>query len=94
MTSTQTCLHAHIYGRVQGVNFRYHTQIRAQALGLAGWVANRADASVELMAQGGRAALEQLLAFVQQGPSHARVDHVDAEWLACTDQFHGFQIRY
>jgi acylphosphatase len=79
---------------VQGVNFRYYTQVEAHALGLTGWVANRADGSVELMAQGERAALEQLLAYVQQGPSHARVDRVEVEWLAATHPFDRFQIRY
>ena len=94
MTSTHTCLHATIYGRVQGVNFRFHTQVRAQALGLVGWVTNRADGSVELLVQGERAALEQLLAYVQQGPSHARVDRVEVEWSAPIHPFERFQIKY
>ena len=54
-------LHATVFGRVQGVSFRFYTRDTADELGLTGWVANRYDGSVEVVAEGPRAALDQLL---------------------------------
>jgi acylphosphatase len=75
-------LHATVRGRVQGVGFRATTQYEARKLGLAGWVRNRADGSVEVEAEGPREALEMFLSFLQRGPLGAHVEAVDAEWLA------------
>jgi len=87
-------LHAVVQGRVQGVNFRYYTQLRADELGLDGWVSNRADGSVEVVAEGPSRALAELLAFLQTGPSMARVDDVDIHWEKSTGEFSGFRVRY
>jgi acylphosphatase len=65
-----------IEGRVQGVGFRWWTVHQARALGLAGWVRNRRDGSVEAMAIGAAAALDQLERLCWQGPSAARVTSV------------------
>ena len=85
-------LHAIVHGRVQGVNFRYYTQLTAQALNLTGWVANRPDGTVEVTAEGPRAELDQLLTFLHQGPSHANVERVDVEWRAAAGQYAGFKV--
>jgi len=85
-------LHAIIHGRVQGVNFRYYTLNEASSLDLVGWVANRRDGTVEVMAEGSRPALGQLLSFLHRGPSQARVDRVDSEWLEPTGQYTRFQV--
>lgn len=87
-------LHAIVHGIVQGVNFRYYTRLRAEALGLNGWVANRSDGTVEVVAEGPRPALEALLDFLRQGPPAARVDHVETYWERPTGEFRGFRIRY
>ena len=92
MSKSAERLHAIIHGRVQGVNFRYYTLIQAQALGLTGWVANRPDGTVEVMAEGPRSALDELLAFLQRGPSHARVDQVEVDRPKTTGQFTRFQV--
>jgi acylphosphatase len=92
MKQAPQSLHATVHGRVQGVNFRYYTQLNAQALNLTGWVRNRPDGAVEVVAEGPRSALEQLLAFLYEGPSHARVDRVDVAWLNATGQFTRFQV--
>ncbi len=86
-------LHAHVYGRVQGVGFRFYTIDAAVALGLTGWVANRYDDSVEVVAEGPRAALQQLLEYLQQGPSMARVDQVQHDFLPATRQYKRFSIE-
>lgn len=66
-----------VRGRVQGVGFRWFVRERARAAGLAGWVRNNADGSVELEASGPAAALAKLRDAVATGPAGARVDDVD-----------------
>ena len=94
MKPVSESLHAVVYGLVQGVNFSYYTQLNAQALHLTGWVRNRPEGTVEVLAEGPRPALEQLLAFLSEGPSHARVDRVDVEWLPASGQFSRFQVLH
>jgi acylphosphatase len=65
-----------VTGRVQGVGFRDFVARRARALGLAGWVRNRSDGSVEVLAEGDASALEALRAACQGGPPAARVAEV------------------
>jgi len=62
-----------IVGRVQGVYFRASACQEGQSLGLAGWVRNCPDGSVEIVAEGTRANLEQLIAWCHRGPPGARV---------------------
>jgi acylphosphatase len=92
--STEARLHVVIHGRVQGVNFRYYTQKRAGELGLAGYVRNRADGTVEVVAEGSRATLEELLSFLHTGPRAAFVTQVDTEWSAPTRRLERFGVRY
>ncbi len=66
-----------IRGRVQGVWFRAWTMRTARGLGLDGWVRNRADGTVEVVAAGAPAALEALIAACRQGPPAARVETVE-----------------
>ena len=71
-----------VRGRVQGVGFRWFVEREAHMLGVAGWVRNNADGSVEVMAQGSREQLSSLRNKLRQGPRAARVDNV--EELAAT----------
>ncbi|MGB8647047.1 MAG: acylphosphatase [Anaerolineae bacterium] len=87
-------LAVHVSGRVQGVNFRWFTQRCANDFGLRGWVRNRGDGSVELVAEGERGALENFLDAVRVGPSSAVVESVDTQWSAPTGEFGRFEIRY
>ncbi len=87
-------LQARVYGRVQGVNFRYYTQVEANRLNLTGWVANRFDGTVQVVAEGDRADLERLLNFLHRGSPSARVDRVEATWHAATGEFDRFRVRY
>jgi len=87
-------LHAVVRGRVQGVGFRYTTQAEAKRLGLAGWVRNLIDGSVEVEAQGPAEALETFLSFLRRGPLGAHVDAVSAEWLDAQGEApHPFEVR-
>lgn len=86
-------LHAIVEGRVQGVGFRAFVIDRATALGLAGWVRNRWDGTVELVAEGERADLERLLSAVRRGPPAAFVSNVKADWGSASGEFTRFTAR-
>ena len=82
-----------ISGRVQGVFFRAWSREQAQRLGVAGWVRNRADGSVEAHVEGAEAAVEQLIDAMRQGPSGARVEALD--WEAVTPSgAKSFEVRH
>jgi len=66
-----------VHGLVQGVFFRDTTRRHAQAAGVAGWVRNRTDGSVEAVFEGEPEAVERLVRFCRRGPRGARVDRVD-----------------
>jgi acylphosphatase len=65
-----------VTGRVQGVGFRWFVEREAAELGIAGWVRNREDGSVEVMATGTPEQQRRLRSRLQQGPRAARVDQV------------------
>jgi acylphosphatase len=87
-------LHALVSGIVQGVNFRYYTSRQAEALGVTGWVANRWDGSVEVVAEGTRPAVQSLLDWLHHGPPSATVMGVEADWDKATGEFVSFRVRY
>ena len=66
-----------VRGRVQGVGFRWFVEREAHLLGIAGWVRNNSDGSVEVLAMGTRDQLAGLRSRLQQGPRAARVDNVE-----------------
>jgi len=86
-------LHAKIFGHVQGVNFRFYTRLTARQIGVKGWVRNKADGSVEVVAEGTPSQLEVLIQFLNKGPESASVSRVETDWLTATDEFADFQIN-
>ena len=68
-----------IYGRVQGVFFRQWAVNQARELGVSGWVRNRADGSVEILAAGQPQAVEALIELCELGPPAAEVERVDVD---------------
>ena len=66
-----------VHGRVQGVGFRYSVARAAQTRGLAGWVANRPDGTVEAAFEGEPEAVDALVRFCREGPRGAVVDDVE-----------------
>jgi acylphosphatase len=68
-----------IHGEVQGVFYRAWSAETARALGLRGWVRNRSDGTVEILAQGEEAAVQRLIERCRQGPPAARVTRIDVE---------------
>ena len=88
-------LHAVACGKVQGVSFRYFVVRRAQGLGLTGYAYNMPDGrSVEVVAEGERDGLEELLGSVREGPTGAVVKGVNASWSEATGEFRDFRIVY
>ncbi|HJZ60783.1 MAG TPA: acylphosphatase [Miltoncostaeaceae bacterium] len=66
-----------VHGFVQGVGFRQSTWEAARAAGVAGWVRNRPDGTVEAALEGPPEAVERALAFLRRGPRGSRVDRVE-----------------
>jgi acylphosphatase len=72
--------HLKIYGRVQGVGFRWSMQREARKLGLSGWVRNMPDGTVEAVVEGERERVEALIGWAYQGPPLARVTRIEVKW--------------
>jgi acylphosphatase len=94
MSAEHKRLEAIVHGYVQGVGFRWGTREVARRLNLRGYVRNRRDRTVEVVAEGPESALGQLLSFLEVGPSPASVDRVDASWLPSRGEFYGFEVRF
>jgi acylphosphatase len=87
-------LHAVVHGYVQGVFFRDHAHRTAGSIGLTGWVKNRMDGTVEIVAEGDEKDLKKLLAWCHEGPEIARVEKVDIKWEKPTGEFEHFSVKY
>ncbi len=85
-------LHMVVRGRVQGVYFRASAQREARRLGVCGWVRNRSDGALEIVAEGEEAAVRDLHGWAQRGPSAARVDKVDTRWRSYVGEYSDFRI--
>jgi len=94
MALEQKRLEARVYGYVQGVGYRVFARQAARRLNLQGYVRNREDRSVEVVAEGDKHTLDQFLMQLKQGPSAATVERVDTEWLPSRHTFFGFEVRF
>ena len=83
-----------VTGRVQGVGFRWQTQRAAQKIGVHGYVRNRPNGDVEIVAQGSDEQLAAMTSWARQGPSFARVEHLSQHRLEGGEEFSGFGVRY
>jgi acylphosphatase len=86
--------HVYISGRVQGVFFRANTAQKARELGLAGWVKNLPDGSVETVFEGERNRVEEMLAWCRVGTPPARVDNIEYVEEKADGSFNDFKIVY
>jgi acylphosphatase len=82
-----------VEGFVQGVGFRYFVLKIAVSLDLTGWVRNTYDGNVEVLAEGRRDILEQLLIALRRGPSRSQVENVRFDFQPATGLFESFQVR-
>ena len=81
-----------VRGRVQGVFFRAEARARAESLGVAGWIRNADDGSVEAVFEGGDDRVSSLVEWCRHGPAGARVDEVEAVREEPAGEL-GFQVR-
>lgn len=86
-------LHALVYGRVQGVGYRYFAKQQALNNGLKGWARNRKDRTVEILAEGNRQELEIFLSKLHEGPPASEVTKITTSWLPANGEFSHFKIR-
>ncbi len=82
-----------VRGRVQGVGFRWFVEREAHILGIAGWVRNNHDGSVEVLAQGTRDQLSGLHSRLREGPRAARVDAVEVSDASPVSGLSSFRIE-
>ncbi len=82
--------HLQISGLVQGVGYRFFTARKAGVYGLKGFVKNKADGRVEVIAEGDRGMLEEFIKELRVGPISAHVTDVRIEWEEPTYEFDGF----
>jgi len=66
-------------GHVQGVFFRAEARARAESLGVAGWIRNAEDGSVEAVFEGDRERVESMVDWCRRGPAGAQVDELEVE---------------
>jgi acylphosphatase len=83
-----------IQGRVQGVWFRDSTRREAMKLGVTGWVKNRRDGGVEVVAEGPEERVKQLVVWCHQGPSYAKVTDVHQNKEEWQGEFGSFDIVF
>jgi acylphosphatase len=87
-------VHLIVSGDVQGVGFRAWTKAQARQIGVVGWVKNREDKAVEVMAEGSKHDLEELVKRCNKGPEVSWVEHVEVDWKEGTGEFVGFEVVY
>jgi len=83
-----------VSGRVQGVFFRASTRDAATRHFVRGFVRNLPGRQVEAVLQGDRAAVENVIAFLREGPPGAVVTDIAVEWRDSTASYEGFHVRY
>jgi acylphosphatase len=85
--------HIIVRGMVQGVGFRFFVYSRATRLGLLGYVKNLPDGNVEVVVEGDRSIIEELLKDLRVGPRSARVVDLDVRWKPAEHAFKAFSIH-
>ena len=90
--NTKIAMQIQVFGRVQGVGFRYYTQQKAIELGLTGFVKNKSDGSVFIEAEGEETKLNELLMWCHSGPSWAKIQEVKFQEMP-TIGYQDFRIK-
>ena len=91
---SDTRVHLIIEGRVQGVWFRDATRREAASLGVFGWVKNRPEGTVEVVAEGSEEDIKQLVSWCHHGPPAAEVHHVHETREKWQGEFSSFNVVY
>jgi len=83
-----------VSGLVQGVFFRDHTQRWGTSLNLTGWVRNLRDGRVEVLAEGDREKIDELISRLNEGPPSSQVESVNVKWEEYKGEFENFRITW
>ncbi|MFQ5750869.1 MAG: acylphosphatase [bacterium] len=88
------CVKLTVKGRVQGVGFRWFVLREAQELGLKGYVKNLYNDDVEIVVEGNRNSVEELIDRVKKGPAFSIVTHVELDWKEYSGKFTSFNVEF
>ncbi len=83
-----------VSGKVQGVGYRYFSQMKAVQYGVKGWVKNLADGSVEVIARGENNQLEPFIADLRKGNPFSKINNLEITEMDQLEHFHSFTIKY
>lgn len=83
-----------VYGRVQGVGFRYFAQYTASMYRISGWVKNCEDGSVQIEMQGTEEATDNFLIKIKAGNQFVRVDDINYREIKLVDEEKSFRVKY
>jgi acylphosphatase len=86
--------HLLISGKVQGVYFRYNTQIVSSRHGVTGWVRNLDDGQLEVVLEGEKIDVDHVIRWCKTGPPEAKVEHVEVQYENYTGEFKEFKVNY
>ena len=86
-------VHILVRGLVQGVGYRWFVRAEANRLGLTGTVANMPDGRVEVIAEGKRADVDDLIRALKRGNGYSRVEKIETDFGSVTGKYNGFQIK-
>ena len=87
-------VHLIISGDVAGVGYRSWAKRHARDVHLVGWIKNREDRTVEVLAEGTEEALNAFIVICKKGPDVSWVENVNSEWLPATGEFIDFSVLY
>lgn len=83
-----------VFGRVQGVFFRAYTKQKASELKIYGWVRNRRDGSVEILAEGSKENIEKFISWCRIGSPYSKVENIVVDRQEYKNEFNKFEIIY
>ena len=83
-----------VSGRVQGVLYRYHTELKADEFHLSGTVRNLRDGRVEIICEGAEEDIKKLIEWCKRGPEGAVVGRVEVAWKEYAGEFKRFRVVY
>ncbi|WP_071396151.1 acylphosphatase [Bacillus tuaregi] len=87
-------LHIIVSGKVQGVGYRYFSQMKAVQYGVTGWAKNLADDSVEIIAVGSKDQLDPFVEELRIGNPFSKITDMEITESEVTENFHSFTIKY
>ncbi|RMF55244.1 acylphosphatase [Candidatus Woesearchaeota archaeon] len=88
-------VHITVYGKVQGVSFRYYSKQKALELGVKGWVMNLRNPNiVELVIEGKDEKVDKMIEWCSHGPQNAIIEKIDVTEEEYKGEFNSFEVRY